>query len=198
MCFEIEDTVTDCEIDHNICHDFKGSSGNNVVQPVHATVTNLKVHDNIIWSCGTIATGTSINNIIDPVDHTIANWTTKGYGPQTVNVVVPPATISVTPPVVKPIETPKPVVVPPIVPSKPVITEVLVGFDVKGTYNCTGTHDKPTDASVIQLAINFAHANKIPVVKLSGPHSYYINVPLDVPVDVKLVGDKGSQIVHNF
>jgi hypothetical protein len=80
--FEIEDTVTDCEIDHNIAHDWTGSSGSAFTQNVHATVKNLNVHDNVMWKSGTPGIGTLKDNIINPVDQEIANWQKKGYGIQ--------------------------------------------------------------------------------------------------------------------
>jgi len=77
-CTEMENSVN-VEIDHNIFHDYKGSSGSAAVQPVHASGT-VSVHDNILWNVGSISMGTTSNNKIDPSDQNVENWVHKGYG----------------------------------------------------------------------------------------------------------------------
>lgn len=77
---ELENTVTNCDIHHNIFHDYRGSSGNNVTQPVHAIAKNVTVRNNVMWNVGSIAMGTSSGNIVNPTDKVLANWQAKGYG----------------------------------------------------------------------------------------------------------------------
>ncbi len=81
---------------------------------------------------------------------------------------------------------------------EPETTKLVVGFDEKQKYNCKGTRISPTDATLINAAIQEAHNNGIPTVELIGPHTYYVNDTIVIPTDVKLTGQKGSQIVWNF
>src|SRR5659263_221908 len=74
--FEMESALSNINIHHNICHDYRGSSGSYVVAPVHVS-GSVSVHDNIIWNCGSIAYGTITNNTINPTDRNIANWVAK-------------------------------------------------------------------------------------------------------------------------
>ena len=74
----------------------------------------------------------------------------------------------------------------------------MVGFDEKQKFNCKGTRISPTDAPLINAAIQEAHNNGILAVELVGPHTYYVNETIVIPTDTKLTGQKGSQIVWNF
>lgn len=258
--FEIESNVENCEIYNNICHDFRGSSGSFVTQAVHASVRNLKVYDNVIWNCGSIASGESSNNIINPADLVIENWMSKGYGIKSniAPVFYPVELTTETEPVIK-VEFKMKLssnVVPATIKFTDAVTgitptawkwsfgdgtfsteqssthvytqagnytviltinnneklnrqyiiklkeqkttKLVVGFDEKQKYNCKGTRVSPTDAPLISAAIQEAHKNGIPTVELIGPHTYYVNDTIVVPVDVKLTGQKGSQIVWNF
>jgi len=81
----------------------------------------------------------------------------------------------------------------------PAITKIIVGFDGKQKYNCKGTRSNPTDAPIINAAIQDAYKQGIKVVELQGPHSYYINEEIFSEfTSVKLTGVKGSQIIWNF
>jgi hypothetical protein len=78
-CFEMESSLSNINIHHNILHDYRGSSGNAAVQPVHAS-GNVNVQDNVLWNVGSIKYGTTSNNIISPSDKNVAKWVAKGYG----------------------------------------------------------------------------------------------------------------------
>ncbi len=77
--FEMESSLSNIKIHNNILHDYRGSSGNAAVQPVHAS-GSVSVYDNVLWNVGSIKYGTTSNNIIDPSDKSISNWIAKGYG----------------------------------------------------------------------------------------------------------------------
>jgi hypothetical protein len=83
-CTEMEDIVQ-VEIDHNIFHDYQGSSGNAAVQPVHAS-GSVSVHDNVLWNVGEISMGSGPGNIINPSDRNAENWMAKGYGYGSVDI----------------------------------------------------------------------------------------------------------------
>ena len=76
---EVENEVQNLDIHHNIFHDYRGSKGNDVTQPVHAS-GSVSVHDNVIWNVGEICIGTAQNNIINMPDHNITNYVNEGYG----------------------------------------------------------------------------------------------------------------------
>lgn len=77
-CTEMEDQVQ-VEIDHNIFHDYKGSSGSAAVQPVHAT-GSVSVHNNVLWNVGGILMGSGSGNVINPSDQNVVDWVSQRYG----------------------------------------------------------------------------------------------------------------------
>jgi PKD repeat protein len=78
-CFEMESSLSNINIHHNILHDYHGSSGSAAVQPVHAS-GNVNVYNNVLWNVGPISMGSGSGNIINPSDQNVANWVAKGYG----------------------------------------------------------------------------------------------------------------------
>jgi Pectate lyase superfamily protein len=78
-CFEMESSLSNINIHHNILHDYRGSSGSAAVQPVHAS-GNVNVHENVLWNVGPISMGSGSGNIINPSDRSVDNWVAKGYG----------------------------------------------------------------------------------------------------------------------
>jgi hypothetical protein len=78
-CFEMESSLSNINIHHNILHDYRGSSGNAAVQPVHAS-GSVSVHDNVLWNVGPISIGSGSGNIINPSNKNVAYWVTRGYG----------------------------------------------------------------------------------------------------------------------
>jgi PKD repeat protein len=78
-CVELENTLTDANIHHNIMHDFRGSSNNAGVGNVHAS-GSINVHDNVMWNVSPYIQVGSGTNILGPSDHNVANWMGKGYG----------------------------------------------------------------------------------------------------------------------
>lgn len=77
-CTEMENKVSGIKIHHNIFHDYKGSSGNAAVQPVHAS-GSVSVNDNVLWNVGSIKMGTGSNKI-NPSEKNVQYWVDKGYG----------------------------------------------------------------------------------------------------------------------
>lgn len=181
--FEMESALSNINIHHNICHDYRGSSGSYVVAPVHAT-GSVSVHENIIWACGSIGYGTTANNTINPTDHNIANWVAKGYGAGASGTVSPPVVIPVTPPIVPPVVNP---------------SVVSVTFSGTGPFVCAANGKTANnDQIVINKALVYAKDNNVPEVKLNGPHSYYINSVIVKSDLIKLTGVPGAQIIWNF
>lgn len=83
-CLEVESSITNLNIHHNILHDFQGSSASIGVAAVHAS-GSVKVHDNVMWAVSPyiqIGIGT---NILEPSDRNVANWVAKGYGCRIIN-----------------------------------------------------------------------------------------------------------------
>jgi PKD repeat protein len=78
-CFEMESSLSDIKIHHNILHDYQGSSGNAAVQPVHAS-GDVSVHNNVLWNVGSISMGSGSDNVISPSNQNVAYWVAKGYG----------------------------------------------------------------------------------------------------------------------
>lgn len=174
--FEMESALSNINIHHNICHDYRGSSGSYVVAPVHAS-GSVSVHDNIIWNCGSIAYGTIMNNTINPSDRSVSSWVAKGYGAGSSGGVSPP-------------------VVPPVVPTPSIIS---VTFGGTGQFVCAVSGKIANiDQIIINMALDYANASNIPEVRLNGPHSYYISSVIIKPDGVKLTGVKGAQIIWNF
>jgi hypothetical protein len=75
----MENSLSGIDIHHNIFHDYRGSSGSAVVQPVHAS-GSVSVHENVLWNVGDVKMGKTSNNIINPSDKNVGNWVAKGYG----------------------------------------------------------------------------------------------------------------------
>jgi len=182
--FEMESALSNINIHHNICHDYRGSSGSYVVAPVHVS-GSVSVHDNIIWNCGSIAYGTITNNTINPTDRNIANWVAKGYGAGSLGSIEPPVVIPVEPPVV-----------PPVVPKPAIVT---VTFSGTGPFVCAAIGKiANNDQVIINKALIYAKENNCLEVRLNGPHSYYISSGIIKPDGVMLSGVKGAQIIWNF
>ena len=74
----MENTVQ-VEIDHNIFHDYQGSSGSAAVQPVHAS-GSVSVHDNVLWNVGGISMGSGSGNVINPSNRNVEDLVAQGYG----------------------------------------------------------------------------------------------------------------------
>lgn len=192
---EMESTLSNINIHHNICHDYRGSSGSYVVAPVHAS-GSVSVHDNIIWACGSIGYGTTANNTINPTDHNIANWVAKGYGAGASGNVAPPIVPPVVPPVIPPIVPP---IAPPVMPPVVNPSVVSVTFSGTGQFVCAASGKiANSDQIVVNKALVYAKENNIPEVRLNGPHSYYINSLIIKQEGVMLSGVKGAQIIWNF
>jgi hypothetical protein len=94
--FEMESSLSNINIHHNILHDYRGSSGSAAVQPVHAS-GSVNFHDNVLWSVGPISMGSGSGNIISPSNKNVANWVAQGYGYGSIGIIPAPTTDSTAP-----------------------------------------------------------------------------------------------------
>jgi len=105
---EMENSLSNINIHHNIMHDYHGSSNSYAVAPV--TVSgSVSVNNNVLWNVGSIAYGTTKDNNIDPSDRSISSWVAKGYGAGSSGTVAP----SLIPPAVPQVVTTPPIVTTP-------------------------------------------------------------------------------------
>jgi len=78
-CVELENTLTNVNVHHNIMHDYKGSSSSAGVGNWNAG-GSISVHDNVMWNVSPYVEVGSGSNILGPSDHSVENWVAKGYG----------------------------------------------------------------------------------------------------------------------
>ncbi|AKB20755.1 hypothetical protein MSWH1_0484 [Methanosarcina sp. WH1] len=78
-CVELENTLTNVNVHHNIMHDYKGSSSSAGVGNWNAK-GSINVHDNVMWNVSPYIEVGSGTNILGPSDHSVENWVAKGYG----------------------------------------------------------------------------------------------------------------------
>lgn len=78
-CVELENSLTNANVHHNIMHDFKGSSSSAGVGNIHAS-GSISVRDNVMWNVSPYIQVGSGSNTLDPSDHNVDNWVAKGYG----------------------------------------------------------------------------------------------------------------------
>ena len=78
-CVELENTLTNVNVHHNIMHDYKGSSSSAGVGNWNAK-GSISVHDNVMWNVSPYIEVGSGTNILGPSDHSVENWVAKGYG----------------------------------------------------------------------------------------------------------------------
>ena len=78
-CVELENTLTNVNVHHNIMHDYKGSSSSAGIGNWNAK-GSISVHDNVMWNVSPYIEVGSGSNILGPSDHSVENWVAKGYG----------------------------------------------------------------------------------------------------------------------
>ncbi|MDD3245338.1 MAG: disaggregatase related repeat-containing protein [Methanosarcina sp.] len=78
-CVELENTLTNVNVHHNIMHDYKGSSSSAGVGNWNAK-GSINVYDNVMWNVSPYIEVGSGTNILGPSDHSVENWVAKGYG----------------------------------------------------------------------------------------------------------------------
>lgn len=78
-CVELENTLTNANVHHNIMHDFKGSSSSAGIGNWNAK-GSISVHDNVMWNVSPYVEVGSGSNILGTSDRSVANWVAKGYG----------------------------------------------------------------------------------------------------------------------
>jgi len=78
-CVELENSLTNANVHHNIMHDFKGSSSSAGIGNIHAS-GSISVHDNVMWNVSPYVAVGSGSNTLGPSDHSVENWVAKGYG----------------------------------------------------------------------------------------------------------------------
>ncbi|KKG10339.1 hypothetical protein EO98_13560 [Methanosarcina sp. 2.H.T.1A.6] len=78
-CVELENTLTNVDVHHNIMHDYKGSSSSAGIGNWNAK-GSISVRDNVMWNVSPYVEVGSGTNILGPSDHSVDNWVAKGYG----------------------------------------------------------------------------------------------------------------------
>jgi len=145
---EMENSLSNINIHHNIMHDYHGSSNSYAVAPV--TVSgSVSVNNNVLWNVGSIAYGTTKDNNIDPSDRSVSSWVEKGYGAGSSGTVAP----SLIPPAV-----------PQVVTTPPIVT-------TPSPEPAGGTMVYPTGSKSDQTVIN----NALEAVHNSGGGKVYLN-----------------------
>ncbi len=95
-CVELERTLTNVNVHHNIMHDFRGSSSSSGIGNVHAS-GSINVHDNVMWNVSPyMKIGDKDKNLLGPTDHNVSNWVAKGYGYGSINTASETITASST------------------------------------------------------------------------------------------------------
>jgi hypothetical protein len=78
-CVELENTLTNVDVHHNIMHDYKGSSSSAGIGNWNAK-GSISVRDNVMWNVSPYVEVGSGSNILGPSDHNVENWVAQGYG----------------------------------------------------------------------------------------------------------------------
>ncbi|KKG10596.1 hypothetical protein EO92_15305 [Methanosarcina sp. 2.H.A.1B.4] len=78
-CVELENTLTNVDVHHNIMHDYKGSSSSAGIGNWNAK-GSISVRDNVMWNVSPYVEVGSGTNILGPSDRSVENWVAKGYG----------------------------------------------------------------------------------------------------------------------
>jgi len=78
-CVELENTLTNVNVHHNIMHDYKGSSSSAGIGNWNAK-GSITVQDNVMWNVSPYVEVGSGTNILGPSDHSVENWVAEGYG----------------------------------------------------------------------------------------------------------------------
>ncbi|MCC4768774.1 DNRLRE domain-containing protein [Methanosarcina sp. DH2] len=78
-CVELENTLTNVDVHHNIMHDYKGSSSSAGIGNWNAK-GSISVRDNVMWNVSPYVEVGSGSNTLGPSDHSVENWVAKGYG----------------------------------------------------------------------------------------------------------------------
>ena len=85
-CVELENTLTNVNVHHNIMHDFRGSDGSAGIGSVRAR-GSINVYDNVMWNVSPyMQIGSKDNNTLGPDDQNVSNWVAKGYGYGSINI----------------------------------------------------------------------------------------------------------------
>jgi hypothetical protein len=78
-CVQLQNSLTNVKVHHNIMHDYKGSSSSAGVGKWNAK-GSISVQDNVMWNVSPYVQVGSGSNILGPSDHNVENWVAKGYG----------------------------------------------------------------------------------------------------------------------
>ncbi len=85
-CVELENTLTNVNVHHNIMHDFRGSDGSAGIGRVR-TRGSFNVYENVMWNVSPyMQIGSEDNNTLGPDDQNVSNWVEKGYGYDSINI----------------------------------------------------------------------------------------------------------------
>ena len=85
-CVQLQSTLTNVNVHHNIIHDFTGSSNSAGIGSVRAR-GSINIHDNVMWDVSPYTQVSSqTNNTLGPDDKNVSNWVAKGYGYGSIDV----------------------------------------------------------------------------------------------------------------
>ncbi len=79
-CVQLQNTLTNVNVHHNIMHDFRGSDNSAGIGSIRAR-GSINIHDNVMWNVSPyMQIGSQVNNTLGPDDQNVSNWVPKGYG----------------------------------------------------------------------------------------------------------------------
>jgi PKD repeat protein len=85
-CVQLQNTLTNVSVHHNIMHDFRGSEGSAGIGRVRAR-GSINVYENVMWNVSPyMQIGSEDNNTLGPDDQNVSNWVEKGYGYDSINI----------------------------------------------------------------------------------------------------------------
>ena len=85
-CIQLQSTLTNVNVHHNIIHDFRGSDNSAGIGSVRAR-GSINIHDNVMWNVSPYTQVSSqTNNTLGPDDKNVSNWVAKGYGYGSIDV----------------------------------------------------------------------------------------------------------------
>ena len=85
-CVQLQSTLTNVNVHHNIMHDFRGSDNSAGIGSVRAR-GSINIYDNVMWNVSPyMQIGSQVNNTLGSDDQNVSNWVAKGYGYGSIDV----------------------------------------------------------------------------------------------------------------
>ena len=79
-CVQLQSTLTNVNVHHNIMHDFRGSSNSAGIGSVRAK-GSINIHDNVMWDVSPyMQIRSQANNTLGSEDENVSHWVAKGHG----------------------------------------------------------------------------------------------------------------------